>query len=142
MVYKYYFNKESETFKKDGVLVLIDLNDFKAINDNLGHAIGDKVLVNLAAKLQRFDAHVIRYGGDEFALIFDNTSPQEVRDAVNVLREIHVKKTFSIMGQKLKINFGYGIAEFKKNDEFAMIVANADSLLYEDKRKLKERTAS
>ena len=136
-----YFSQESEIFKKDGVLVLIDLNDFKQINDNMGHAVGDKVLIHLVARLKKLDAHVIRYGGDEFLLLFDNHVPEEVKNVINVLREVYLKKKYQILEQKVKISFGYGIAKFQTNENFSDIIAIADQYLYQDKEKVKQRTA-
>ncbi|MDX1295175.1 MAG: diguanylate cyclase [Sulfurimonadaceae bacterium] len=135
-----YLEQETETFKKDGVLALIDLNDFKIINDSLGHAVGDKVLVHLANRLKKLDAHVVRYGGDEFVIIFDEQSPQEVNDLINVIRELYLKKSYRIMDHDLKIKFAYGISTFKTDDKFSDIIHLADEQLYDDKAKVKART--
>lgn len=136
-----YLNEESETFKKDGVLVLIDLNHFKQINDTLGHAVGDKVLLHLTARLKKIDTHVIRFGGDEFLLIFDNNIPAEVKDVVNIIREVLLKTKHHILGQEVRISFGYGITEFNTEDNFSDILKIADKRLYVDKAKVKQRTA-
>jgi len=136
-----YLYAETETLSKDGVIVLIDLNDFKKINDTLGHVAGDKVLMYLASAFKKFDSHVVRYGGDEFMLIFNNNSPAEVKDIVNVMREIHLKKTYRISNHDVKIRFGYGISAFKEGDSFEEVINTADKLLYEDKQKVKERVA-
>jgi diguanylate cyclase (GGDEF)-like protein len=135
-----YLNQETESFKKDGVLALIDLNDFKMINDTLGHAVGDKVLVHLATRFKKLDAHVVRYGGDEFVIIFDNNSPSEVQDLINVIRELHLKKQYRIMDNDLKIKFAYGVSEFKADEKFSDVIQRADTQLYDDKAKVKART--
>jgi diguanylate cyclase (GGDEF)-like protein len=136
-----YLYADAETLRKEGVIVLIDLNDFKQINDTLGHAAGDKVLIYLASAFKKFDSHVVRYGGDEFMLIFENNTPAEVKDIVNVMREIHLKKKYRISNQDVRIHFGYGISEFKDGDSFEEVINNADRLLYEDKQKVKDRVA-
>jgi len=136
-----YLEGESETFKKDGVIVMIDLNDFKQINDEMGHAVGDKVLMHLAARLKKLDADVVRYGGDEFVLLFDKGSPDDVRDVVHVLRELHLKKQYKVMDNVVQIKFAYGIAPFKRGESFSSVVHEADKMLYDDKAKVKERSA-
>lgn len=136
-----YLNTATESFIKSGVLALIDLNDFKKINDTLGHAVGDKVLVHIAAKLKKLDAHLVRYGGDEFMLVFDHNTAAEVHNLLNVIRELYVKKKYRILENEIHIKFGYGISTFEANDRFPEILSKADSLLYEDKEKLKKRTA-
>ncbi len=138
-----YLEGESETFKRDGVIALIDLNDFKTINDTLGHAVGDKVLIHLISRLKKLDAHVIRFGGDEIMLVFDdNNLPVEVKNVINVIREIHLKRKYNILGHELRISFAYGIAPFHKEERFSSVIASADKLLYADKEKVKQRTAA
>ncbi len=136
---KYYFDESGETFQKDGVIALIDLNDFKAVNDRYGHAVGDKVLVHLATRLKQIDAHVIRYGGDEFLLVFDSNAISEVRDVVNIMRELHLKRKIRTVGEEFNVSFAYGIAPFHKDQRFDQVIEQADRELYEDKVTIKER---
>ena len=134
-----YLNKEDETFNKNGILVFIDLNDFKQINDNLGHATGDKVLMYFSSRLKKLNGDVIRYGGDEFAIIFQNESYENVKNTIHILRELHLKKKYKILNNVLKIKFAYGIVEFNTNDNFSDIIKEADINMYEDKEKVKSR---
>lgn len=136
-----YLDMDTETFKKNGVLALIDLNDFKIINDTMGHAVGDKILIHLVSVFKKFDTHVVRYGGDEFLLLFDNNSEVEVKDIVNITRELQLKKTYNVFNHHVKIKFGYAIRPFRIEESFSDVITEADKLLYEDKQKLKERIA-
>jgi len=138
---KYYFDESGDTFKKEGVIALIDLNDFKAVNDRYGHAVGDKVLVHLATRLKQIDAHVIRYGGDEFLLVFDSNAISEVRDVVNIMRELHLKRKIRTVGEEFNVSFAYGIAPFHKDQHFEQVIEQADRELFQDKTMIKERLA-
>jgi len=60
----------SDKFNKNGTLAIIDLNYFKIINDTFGHIIGDKVLIFITNQLKKTKESVIRYGGDEFIILF------------------------------------------------------------------------
>lgn len=59
------------SIRESGTLVMADLNKFKQINDTYGHVVGDKVLIHIAFKLKESGGRVVRYGGDEFMIIFD-----------------------------------------------------------------------
>lgn len=128
----------------DGCLAFIDLNDFKRINDNYGHILGDQVLKYLANFLKEalpFDwAHTIRYAGDEFLVIFDKAFQDT--DALTTKMD-NVQKTLSkrVLKSKnvknLQFSFSYGLALFKKDDDFDDIITIADELMYENKKKIK-----
>ena len=73
-----------------GAVVLLDLDDFKQVNDALGHHVGDLLLQHVADRLQRLTAtgsSVCRLGGDEFALVLPGDDPQDLLDRVGVLKE-------------------------------------------------------
>ncbi len=136
---RFYLDESGECFAKEGVMALIDLNDFKQVNDLYGHAVGDKVLVHLAGRLLQLQAHVIRYGGDEFLLIFERQALNEVHDIVNVMRELHRKRKIRTATHEFQVSFAYGITPFYIGERFSDIVAKADTALYEDKAKIKRR---
>jgi len=87
--------KIQERLKADGgvkcAMLMIDLDDFKYINDHYGHAVGDQVIQNVAGLLQRiFDADDLigRFGGDEFVVFMQNVSAETVRRKVEQFRRI------------------------------------------------------
>jgi diguanylate cyclase (GGDEF)-like protein len=87
--------KIQERLKADGgvkcAMLMIDLDDFKYVNDNYGHAVGDEVIRNVASLLQRiFDADDLigRFGGDEFVVFMQNVSAETVRRKVEQFRRI------------------------------------------------------
>ena len=68
---------KGECFKDSGTLAIIDLNYFKLINDTYGHNIGDKVLMFISVQLKKTKEAVVRYGGDEFIVIFCNNTAEK-----------------------------------------------------------------
>lgn len=138
---RFFLDETGEFFAKEGVMALIDLNDFKQINDLYGHAVGDKVLIHLAGRLMQLQAHVIRYGGDEFLLIFERQALNEVHDIVNVMRELHRKRKIRTATHEFQVSFAYGIAPFEAGERFSEVIAKADAALYEDKGRIKRRIA-
>ena len=138
---KNYFHDESENFIKDGVLVIIDLDDFKHINDTYGHAVGDQVLVKIAESLKDIEGDVIRYGGDEFIIMINhkNHTNEEVNSLMQVIRELQMKKQFKTKNAQFKVSFSYGISSYSANSNFKDALEDADKKLYIDKEKIKDR---
>ncbi len=132
--------KDSNVFAKDGVLGLVDLNYFKLVNDTYGHIIGDKVLVFVSAQLRKIRASVVRYGGDEFIVLFDSkVSIDEVRKKLTDLREDLLKKHLKAKDAEFKISYSVGVSEFKTGDRVDEVVEKADEDMYDDKKAIKER---
>jgi diguanylate cyclase (GGDEF)-like protein len=112
-----------------GVVVLCDLNGFKEVNDQLGHARGDQVLRDTGALLRRntrrMDA-VARLGGDEFALLLISASLMGAKRKCQ-----HVSRALNAIG----ISASFGIAEFDGNSDEETVLHRADTGMYEQKRR-------
>jgi diguanylate cyclase (GGDEF)-like protein len=109
----------------DLAVVLIDLDDFKVINDRDGHAAGDRLLAELAHAWQgalRPADLLARHGGDEFALLLPATSEDGARHLVERLREAH------------PMTWSSGTADWPRGASLDSALARADSKLYEMKR--------
>ena len=79
-------DKNRLSIRDSGTLVMIDLNKFKEINDTYGHIVGDKVLFRVAQKLKETNGRVVRYGGDEFIVIFDKAvSALEIKNQIETV---------------------------------------------------------
>lgn len=131
---------EKENFKTNGILVIIDLNYFKQINDTFGHIVGDKVLVFTTNELKKLKVPVIRYGGDEFILIFTSSFHQKkVMNILNKIRESIISKKLKAKNDTFRVSFSFGITEFKENDELSQMIENADKAMYQDKIEIKKR---
>lgn len=132
--------QDDGTFKDSGTIALIDLNYFKIVNDTHGHIIGDKVLVFLTNQLKKTKYSVVRYGGDEFMILFSKRVPKtEVIHLLNNIREDIITKKLKAHENMFRVSFSFGISEFKKNDSFVTILEQADVEMYNDKIQIKER---
>jgi len=134
-----------EKFHDEGYLVFIDLNNFKYINDTYGHIMGDMVLKYLSTYLQdeikEHNTNLVRYAGDEFMIVFNNHLPQD--RLIAFLDKIQIKlakrKLKSKVSDSLQFSYSYGITTFKENDSFTDILEIADSKMYENKQKMKNK---
>jgi len=128
-------------------LAMLDIDNFKRINDSFGHPIGDEVLIGVVNELQtngRESDTVSRYGGEEFAIIFPDTSPQPAREAANRLRELVERRHFEIakLGREVRITVSIGVAVFPIDGvNSADLIARADAALYKAKKSGKNRVA-
>ena len=120
---------------------MIDLDDFKIVNDNYGHQRGDEVLVEFANLLKGsdYDDKVIgRYGGDEFIIagVYRNdlNSPQRFELFNERLKEVNDK-----LGMEL--SFSAGTALYSKGDSASDMIYKADIKMYESKRMGKNRVS-
>ena len=137
-LYAHYLdNKESFTCK--GILVFVDMNFFKEINDTYGHIAGDKVLEFMAIHLKKIGTDLIRYGGDEFLLLFENISSLEmVKKKMEQNRDQILKKELRFRGNSFHTSYSYGTALFHEGADFHDILSAADMSMYEDKDKFKK----
>ena len=135
-----YIDEETRTFKKAGILAMIDLNYFKEVNDTHGHIIGDKVLIFFANELRKTRHHVVRYGGDEFVIIFsDSYSLNEAQKSLHQIREDVIEKKLKAHNATFRVSFSFGLTHFNSNDELTKVIEDADKIMYEDKIQIKKR---
>ena len=128
-------------FIYNGVLIFIDLDHFKPINDKYGHVIGDKVLQYLSSflKINLKGLDVIRYAGDEFVVVSKSEQMEDVYMRLKKLQEdLLSKKLKASNGELLYLSFSFGITHFESGAGFREVLEMADSLMYENKRQKKE----
>jgi len=116
--------------------VFMDLDHFKLINDQLSHAVGDKVLVECSRLLQDelYSGEVIgRYGGEEFLVICPETSAVAALERAERLRRILSTTRFAERDE-LQVTASFGIAEVRQGESMESVVKRADDALYEAKR--------
>ncbi len=119
-------------------VIMIDIDDFKAINDTYGHAVGDKVLrevANIVSKTVRKIDMPARYGGEEFAVILPETNGMDATVIAHRLRKrIEDLEIFTNDGTLVKVTISVGIASFPDASEDELTLMDfADKALYESK---------
>lgn len=123
-------------------LAVLDLDNFKKLNDSLGHAAGDEALKHLAAVLRktlRPTDVTARYGGEEFVIVLPDTN---VNEAANIMMRVQRGLTRSLFmhgNDKLLITFSAGVAAWDGTENEAALVARADEAMYQAKQTGKNR---
>ncbi|MFZ2413538.1 MAG: sensor domain-containing diguanylate cyclase [Candidatus Cryosericum sp.] len=120
-------------------LVMMDIDEFKSINDRLGHSEGDRVLESLVSVLRkslRAIDKVIRYGGDEFLLVLPETSQRETELALERLRMCVETQVVTALGA---VSCSAGIATVRGDPEEADLVQLADKRMYQAKSRYRAR---
>jgi diguanylate cyclase len=123
-------------------LVLIDLDDFKYVNDNYGHHVGDLVLAKVAKVLRtnmRAKDIVSRWGGDEFIVIMPNTDLENAKKVVERIKSQIGKMEILAEGRRFKVSISAGVVQCGENfQSWLDMIKEADRLMYEDKNKKKK----
>jgi len=120
-------------------LIMIDIDDFKAINDTMGHQAGDVALVELACLLKenvRSMDLLARYGGEEFAVIIPETDLAGADCMANKLCRLVHEAPFAISPD---MTCSFGLASFEEGDSLHGLVERADQALYQAKAQGKDR---
>lgn len=132
-------NRNDDTLTLSGTLVIIDLNFFKLINDTYGHIVGDKVLTFLSNQLQKTKQNVVRYGGDEFIVIYKDTDASTALANINAIREKIIAKKLKSADNTFRVSFSIGAYTFEEGAYLSDIIELADKNMYDDKVKIKKR---
>jgi diguanylate cyclase len=130
-------------------ILLLDIDDFKKINDNFGHQTGDRVLVALAHKCREYirsGDYLARYGGEEFVVVLPGASLRNaVKKAKFICREI-AKAKYALEARKedtiISITISIGVSVHKKGDTVTTIIERSDKALYAAKQTGKNRVIS
>ena len=123
------------------LLAVIDLDNFKLVNDTYGHLKGNHVLLYLSNKLKEragSDMSAARYGGEEFAVIFRGKSLEEAQECMNQILEEVSKATFEGM-EGMTITFSCGIVSYQKEWSAEKFFDFADQTMYQAKKEGKNR---
>lgn len=123
------------------IVCMMDIDDFKKINDTYGHDVGDIVLKSFANevnKLIRADDCFSRFGGEEFLLILSQVDLKIAKEVIyrimNNIRDIKIKEA-----PELNITFSAGLTEYKRNTSVEELLKEADKLLYKAKESGKDQ---
>ncbi len=123
---------KADRYEEDFSIIILDLDEFKAVNDAQGHLAGDEVLKAVAHTIRetiRPADLVARWGGDEFIVLMDGTA----EDAAILVNRIHQAMTHS--SHATQVGFSSGITQFIEGDDIGSITQRADMAMYRAKAK-------
>lgn len=136
-------------YKTQAAVIFVDMDGFKAINDQFGHAVGDAALAHVARLLlvQVRDSDIVgRIGGDEFAVVLANAAPDEARRKADWLAAIIAATPFSFEGVTHPLSASVGVHAFAGDDtraeEADALLARADEAMYAAKHAARMRIAA
>lgn len=121
---------------------LLDVDNFKTLNDTYGHQTGDDALIHLARVIRetmRPHDTLARYGGEEFLIILPDTTLADAITALTRLQRELTKRFFLHKNEKLLITFSAGVTAFREGEKQQEAIARADAAMYQAKRSGKNR---
>lgn len=144
-----YFLNQLETHlegtDREFAVCILDVDGFKRVNDSLGHAAGDEVLVHVVERLRRVARGgelLARFGGDEFTLLIEDVSDETAAHAVAERMVDAVSTPFSLNdGRRVSLGISAGVALSRPQDDAAALLRHADMAMYTAKSLGKGRVA-
>jgi diguanylate cyclase (GGDEF)-like protein len=137
-------DKTERGISEGGLLIMIDLDNFKAINDTHGHAAGDEALKlvgeTLKQQIRRMDV-AARFGGDEFVLLLSNAGRNRALDRAQGLALKLNSLVLRWQGHEIPVRASIGIKDYTKGDTQEDIFEQADATMYEAKAASKAQNA-
>ena len=119
-------------------IIIMDIDNFKDINDYFGHLIGDEILINIA-ELLKYNVnktHIIgRWGGDEFLIICEDSDLEETNLSAQKIRKMIEDYNFKVKD----MTASFGVSQALKHEELKYILARADKALFQAKKEGKNR---
>ena len=128
------FLRKGELFS----LILVDIDDFKTVNDNYGHKTGDRCLkevAQLAKSFLRKSDFIARFGGDELIAILHGCNAKDARDVAEKIRTAIEKTRFYYLGEIIRVTASIGITEVAPSDASpGAPFIRADEAMYQAKK--------
>jgi diguanylate cyclase (GGDEF)-like protein/PAS domain S-box-containing protein len=125
--------------------MILDIDHFKRVNDQYGHAAGDQALRILAERCRRSSRSVDlvgRYGGEEFVMLMPETDLEAGRLVAERLRQAITNEPFTTEAGSMRLTVSVGVAEMTVDDSLKSLIERADAALYEAKNSGRNRVAS
>lgn len=134
---------ETVDHKCDIFMMILDLDNFKEVNDSLGHLVGDQLLKQLAQRLQttlsNTSTHLFRLGGDEFAVLLEEQNQKQITALTKNLITL-IENPFDIGGMEICVNCSIGLAKYNGNmSSSSDLMRAADIAMYQSKASSSER---
>lgn len=129
-----------ERYNHPSTILYFDINDFKLINDQHGHAAGDLAIRHISQLLtnaMRESDFLARIGGDEFAIIMYYANEEAARKRGDIIADKLKNTPFVFAGKQLHLSTSYGVYSVRNGDDAEACLAAADMSMYVDKRRNK-----
>jgi diguanylate cyclase len=126
-------------------IALLDIDNFKQLNDSLGHVAGDRALKHLTQVIKetlRPADTVGRYGGEEFLIVLPDSDMQAGIEVMQRLQRDLTKKFFLHNNERILVTFSAGVALRRENEDFEDLVGRADKAMYKAKQAGKNRVVA
>ncbi len=126
-------------------VALLDIDNFKKLNDSLGHDAGDAALIHLVSVIRetlRPQDTLARFGGEEFIILLPDTAVEDAGKALTRLQRELTKRYFLADNEKILITFSAGLTELRSDDTQASVVKRADEAMYTAKKTGKNRVVT
>jgi len=123
-------------------LIILDIDDFKLVNDTFGHIAGDKVLIFLSKLIKntiRDQDKLFRFGGEEFLLVLHGTSENKCQSISERILELTRSNKLLYKDKQIQITISLGLTAFRENDTPESIITRADKALYDAKNAGKDQ---
>ncbi len=134
--------EQYQRYKVPFSFIMLDIDKFKLVNDNYGHAMGDKVLVALADilnKVSRVNDYVFRIGGEEFVILLTGTTLENAEIFAEKVRKEVEESLYQLFDDKHLVTISLGLVEVQKNDTNDSIFSRCDQHLYRAKQNGRNR---
>lgn len=139
---RHFFTLGDNSFKKciktksNFCVVMLDIDDFKKVNDTYGHNVGDQVLISFTKQVLQFlsEKNIFgRLGGEEFAIIFENHTQEKTYDITEKIRKSIADSNILCDKQEIHYTVSFGLSQRNKEESLDELLQNADKLLYKAK---------
>ena len=130
-------------YDETGVLAFIDIDNFKTVNDSLGHEAGDAVLMRVAEVLSRqvrANDLIARYGGDEFVALLVRTPSEEGKRRANELQQVVNTSHATFESTCIHVHASFGIVAYDAGDAPEVLIQQADAAMFANKQANRTRS--